>query len=1009
MHLTTLYTAVKQAYRRPALATAVLSAVTVLPATALAQESESQQANEQETEVIEVRGVRGTIQDSISIKRESTSIVDGMTATDIGDLPALSIGEALETLTGAASHREQGGATEISIRGLGPYLGSTVINGREASNGSGDRSVNFSQFPSELFNKIAIYKTQEASLIEGGVSGQIALETVKPIDYGKQRFQLEYKANWNPDNSQLEDPETDIGSRITASFIDQYSTNSLGDIGISLGVQKNVTTNPEQEARTTSGWRDCRNDPASSAGVYSSGNCDSGDGDLQMEVDPETGEAPDAGVPYLFAPSSRSYRQNITDDDRESLFAALQWKPNERVEINIDGQYSDRVFTESRNDLVFAENRRIDSPDVPDDEHLPGDLIVTDTGAVRQFTNEQRIETNSYYQERLEEYKGGGISVEYDVSESLNVSADFSVSKTERRENIIQTRLQSEPVDIYGNPVPGAANNGRIETRTDIMQNGSLIPIFTVQNFDVTNADLYADNARTRLDLNQFRNNKVTAFRTDFDYIPDMQMFRAIRGGIRLSELEYDSVPRVRDQYTFDDSEIAAASNLCRNAVFPESNFLTSVSGGQPLITNVDENGNVIAQGTGNSWATFDARCLASALIGGELVIPEPADTIQNVDVKEETLALYLQADYDTFVGDFPVRGNVGVRYVTTDVTSTGLRGSLTAVYDEEGSLSDIVEDGSELTPVVGGNSYSEFLPSFNLVVDLRDDVLLRAAVYRAMSRPDPSSLGFGRSFSGLSNSNGESLDEAVGLAVANGNPSLEPLMSWNADLAAEWYPNEDTILAAGLYYKRFQGGFENTSQTETFEVDGQAIQTVVTTQQVADDNSTIYGLELTATHSFSYLDSWLRGFGFKFSYNWADSDFEFEDAQFGASSVFSGDQLVERVGLVEPAEIFGFSDQVMSAQVYYEVGDFSAAVNYKYRSEYFQQFISTPGNLRFIGDTEVFEARVAYRLNEHLRFKVEAINLFNEPKRQFNPTRDNFAEINVYGPRIFAGVQYRY
>lgn len=246
MHLTTLYTAVKQAYRRPALATAVLSAVTVLPATALAQESESQQANEQETEVIEVRGVRGTIQDSISIKRESTSIVDGMTATDIGDLPALSIGEALETLTGAASHREQGGATEISIRGLGPYLGSTVINGREASNGSGDRSVNFSQFPSELFNKIAIYKTQEASLIEGGVSGQIALETVKPIDYGKQRFQLEYKANWNPDNSQLENPETDIGSRITASFIDQYSTNSLGDIGISLGVQKNVTTNPEQ-------------------------------------------------------------------------------------------------------------------------------------------------------------------------------------------------------------------------------------------------------------------------------------------------------------------------------------------------------------------------------------------------------------------------------------------------------------------------------------------------------------------------------------------------------------------------------------------------------------------------------------------------------------------------------------------------------------------------------------------------------------------------------------------
>ena len=114
----------------------------------MAQESDATPAVEDSTEVIEVKGIRQTIQDSISIKRLSTSIVDGLSADDIGDLPALSIGEALETLTGASSHREQGGATEISIRGLGPFLGSTVFNGREAANGSGDRSVNFSQFPS---------------------------------------------------------------------------------------------------------------------------------------------------------------------------------------------------------------------------------------------------------------------------------------------------------------------------------------------------------------------------------------------------------------------------------------------------------------------------------------------------------------------------------------------------------------------------------------------------------------------------------------------------------------------------------------------------------------------------------------------------------------------------------------------------------------------------------------------------------------------------------------------
>ena len=93
------------------------------------------------------------MQDQISITRDSNVVAVGLSATDIGNLPALSIGEALETLTGVSSHRENGGATEVSIRGMGPYLSKTLINGREASNGSSDRSVNFSMFPSELMRR----------------------------------------------------------------------------------------------------------------------------------------------------------------------------------------------------------------------------------------------------------------------------------------------------------------------------------------------------------------------------------------------------------------------------------------------------------------------------------------------------------------------------------------------------------------------------------------------------------------------------------------------------------------------------------------------------------------------------------------------------------------------------------------------------------------------------------------------------------------------------------------
>lgn len=162
-------------------AAAIASVASSIAFTASAQEGETDTSADENVEVIDVVGTRRTIQDQIAIKRESTTVLDGLSAEDIGDLPALSIGEALESITGASSHRENGGATEITIRGLGPFLSATHINGREATNGSGDRSVNFSQFPSELMKKVGIYKTQDASMIEGGVAGVITLDNVKAV------------------------------------------------------------------------------------------------------------------------------------------------------------------------------------------------------------------------------------------------------------------------------------------------------------------------------------------------------------------------------------------------------------------------------------------------------------------------------------------------------------------------------------------------------------------------------------------------------------------------------------------------------------------------------------------------------------------------------------------------------------------------------------------------------------------------------------------------------------
>ena len=1022
--------AIRKAYRPSLVAGIFCTPLAIAPMFAYSQENDTESADD--TEVIEVRGIRQTIQSSISIKRESTEIVDGISAEDIGDLPALSIGEALETLTGASSHREQGGATEISIRGLGPYLGSTVMNGREAANGSGDRSVNFSQFPSELFNKVAIYKTQSAELIEGGVSGQVHLDTIRPLDYGKRRFQLSYKGNVNPDNYNLEDPVNDFGHRITSSFVDQISTDKVGDIGFSIGLQRDTKSNPEQEARTGTSWNACRTSPDFDGGINQSRvDCEDGGGALDLVAN-ENGEAPDSEVPFVFSRSQNSFRQNITDDERESVFGAVQWKPNAKLEVNVDYQYSNREFSEIRNDLVFAEVNHIDGYNVPESERLPFDLEATQSGALRQFTALQNIETNSQYAERAEKYNGGGINIEYAVSDRLKVMFDYAASQTVRTETIIQTRLQSEDRDIYQNNVQGADSNGEVLTASQIFNDGSLVPTWTLQNFDVNYHGAFADEARTRLDLNQSRFNDVSAARIDFDYIPESDFIVGLKGGLRVSKLEYESVPggsgtNNRTELTFSNDAAAEANVACRNTVFPESDFLDNETGGAPLFTNVDSDGNVLENGTGNSFATFDPICLAENLLStltlddGEtrniensMPINDEADArdIAAVDMEEETLAAYLQADYDIFLGDYGVRGNFGLRVVKTDVNSVSYRGPLSVERDFDGIITAISPIEGELTQVEGGGSYTKLLPSANLIVDVREDILVRAGIYRGLSRPDPSDLGFGRSFSGLDDEvvTGN-LSDAVGRAVAVGNPQLDPFMSWNIDTAVEWYPNEDTVLALGLYFKTFDGGFSNTSQTESFEIDGQDVDTIVTTPQTSDDSSQIYGLELTASHSFSYLDSWLNGFGFKLSYNYADSDFEFEDESFGTSVVINSStgELEQRYGIVPPANLFGFSEHVLSTQLYYEYESFNAAINYKYRSDYFQQFLSTPGAVRYVDDTEIFEVRLSYRYNSNWKFRIEAINLFDDPKRQYRPARDNFAEINVYGPRVFAGVEFKY
>ncbi|WP_418358001.1 TonB-dependent receptor [Shewanella basaltis] len=958
---------------------------------------------EAEIEVIGVVGTRKTIQDQISIKRESTTVVDGLSAEDIGDLPALSIGEALESITGAASHRENGGATEITIRGLGPFLSATHINGREATNGSGDRSVNFSQFPSELMQKVAIYKTQDASMIEGGVAGVITLETLKPLDYGKQQVQGEVKLNYNPDEGNIDNSlQGDLGGRATFSIVDQFEFANDQSLGVSFGLQRQDISQPEAEYRSSSPtgsslWA-CLNDPTNSnEGFFrsSAGDCedqiivgdDSSNQGYQGVIDPATGKAQSDGTPYAWTGSSRSYRQNETSDERDSVFLALQYRPSDVWDINFDAQLSDRTQEEARHDLLFLQKRV--TPGVTGQN-----LITNDVGGILHWEGEERFESAGEQYSREENYRGFGLNVEHFFSDRLTITADFGYSQTKREELQISNRGRT---------------SGRPFLTWDM---GEYIPNITVTDFDVTDISNFTDSLRTRLDREGVRENEIVSARLDFKYELDGNVFTSVQAGVRASEMSFvqfggNQGSGSRTEILLDESAISALDVLTNCQIdFPETNFLSSVSDGN-LITNIDSSGNVVSSGTGSSWATYDNVCFSQALVdsvGGDFAYPEVE--YQNTgtqDVTEKTMSAYIMANYDTEMLGKYVRGNFGVRLVDTDVKSIGFRNSFDVVTDELGVLSLVT--GDSLESITGGGGYTEILPSFNLVVDYSDDILLRSGIYRGMSRANPSDMSYSRTFQTDDDVAPTSLADLFVGVNGSGNPNLKPLMSWNYDVALEWYPNEDSIFALSLYYKQFQGGFQQQTVLEDFTVDGQTVTLPITNSVTTEDSSDLYGLEVSAAYR------WDIGIGIKLGYNYADTDFEFEDSLYGDTFVTDLDgttrQLTE--GIVPPASVPGFSQHVFSGQLYYQIGDFDTALIYKYRSEYFQPYTSNGTRLRYVDEVGVWEARASYKINKHLKVKVEAINLFSAPKSQDYFVQGNLGEVNDYGPQFFAGISLKY
>ncbi|MCH6258056.1 TonB-dependent receptor [Puniceicoccaceae bacterium K14] len=143
-----------------------------------------------------VSGTRTSLAKARDIKMESRVISDTIVAEDIAKFPDLNLAESLQRIAGVAINREAGEGRRVTLRGLGPDFTRVQLNGMEVlgnvdspqdsrGQGSRDRAFDFNIFASELFNRVEVKKSYDASQTEGGLAGTIGLITAKPFDYGE--------------------------------------------------------------------------------------------------------------------------------------------------------------------------------------------------------------------------------------------------------------------------------------------------------------------------------------------------------------------------------------------------------------------------------------------------------------------------------------------------------------------------------------------------------------------------------------------------------------------------------------------------------------------------------------------------------------------------------------------------------------------------------------------------------------------------------------------------------
>lgn len=736
----------------------ISSGVALASTPLLAQQNNANTAtDDDQTEVIQVSGIRGSLIKAQAIKMDNTSIVEALSAEDIGKLPDTSVAESLSRLPGVTGERRSGRTSGLSVRGFNENYVGTSLNGRELLGMGDNRGVEYDLYPTEIVSNILVYKAPQAGQITQGIGGSIDLQTVSPLNADPTLvLNLDYEKN--AEDSPNPDYDND-GNRISLNFVDQFADDKLG---IALVVASQETARQEQQFRS---WGyPVVDEPGNSRSAERS----AADG---VNVPPGT----------VILGGHDSFNRSALLE-RDSISAIVEYAPDDSLNIKFDALYIDFEENEAKRGLeeggAVWGTQAYTVTDVQNglatEAFHDGFLSV-----IRNDAKQQKAELKTF-----------GLNVEYFLNDEWTVELDLSTGDVDKT---------ITDVESYSG-VGRAGEEGRTATARAwrMTSSGAVFSNHpTLNTIDLTDPSLIrlagpqawgnpviGSDAQDGFVNQPIFEESLDSFRLQAEGLVEWSIFTGVEFGVVYSERS--------------KSKLNTGAFLT-SPTYPNSDNLPEIIG----ITNLDFigiNGVLAYDSLGLYNSGYYSETDAATIENGRL-----GDTYT---VDEEITTVYGRLDLESELGDMAVRGNIGLQIVSVDQHSSGFS-----------TVSDL-NARTVATPVEGGDSYTDVLPTLNLSFEVAEDQFVKTSLSKVLSRPriDDMKPNTSSTFA-FNDSRITSTDPDNGpWGGTAGNPTLKPLEANQFDLSYENYFSDSGYFAVTFFYKDLKNWHKDDSILTSFE-----------------------------------------------------------------------------------------------------------------------------------------------------------------------------------------------